>query len=224
VSSVIVKPIPAGGFNTASPGIAVDVVDSEGRPLVGSIGELAVLEPFVGMTRSFWNDNARYLETYWRTVPGMWIHGDLAIRTPAGCFFLRGRSDDTIKVAGKRLGPAEVEEVLMELPGVNEVAAIGVDDPDKGQMLVVFVIASGAEQANTGFPNEIARHVEKRVGRAFRPKRVHIVGQLPKTRSAKVMRRLIRSVYCNLPLGDLSSLDNPAALDEISRAADQVSI
>jgi acetyl-CoA synthetase len=219
VSSVIVKPIQAGGFNTASPGIDVDVVDLQGRPVVDEIGELAVREPFVGMTRSFWEDDARYLETYWQTVPGIWIHGDLAVRTRNGDFFLRGRSDDTLKLAGKRLGPAEVEEVMLELPGVSEAAAIGVDDPAKGQALVVFAIPSGEGRGDPDLLVKVAQHVEARLGRAFRPNNVHVVAQLPKTRSSKVMRRLIRAVYCDLPPGDLSSLDNPAALEEIARAA-----
>lgn len=223
VSSVIVRPILPGGFNTASPGIAVDVVDATGRPVVDEVGELAVLGPFVGMTRSFWQDDARYLETYWRTVPGMWIHGDLAIRKPAGDFFLRGRSDDTLKLAGKRIGPAEIEEVLMEIPAVSECAAIGVDDPAKGQMLVVFAIATGAAKDDAALPKTIAQHLEKRLGKAFRPGRVHVVQQLPKTRSAKVMRRVIRGVYCGMPTGDLSSLDNASSLDEIARAANRES-
>ncbi len=219
VSSVMLKPILPGGFNTATPGIAVDVVNADGKPVVDEIGELAVLEPFVGMTRSFWNDDERYLDTYWRTIPGIWIHGDLAIRTASGDFFLRGRSDDTLKLAGKRIGPAEIENVLMELPGVSECAAIGVDDAAKGQMLVVFVIASGEAKNHPDFGAVVAEHAEKRLGRSFRPGRVHVVQQMPKTRTSKVMRRVLRGVYCGTPTGDLSSLDNPASLGEIARAA-----
>ena len=221
VSSVIVKPILPGGFNTPTPGVAVDVVNLKGEPVVDEIGELAVLEPFVGMTRSFWQEDERYLDTYWRTVPGIWIHGDLAIRKPSGDFFLRGRSDDTLKLAGKRMGPAEIENVLMELPGVSECAAIGVDDPAKGQMLVVFIIASGDAKNDPDFAKTISQHSERRLGKSFRPGRVHIVTQLPKTRTSKVMRRVIRGVYCGTPTGDLSSLDNPSALEEIARAANR---
>ena len=221
VSSVIVKPILPGGFNTPTPGVAVDVVNLKGEPVVDEVGELAVLEPFVGMTRSFWQEDERYLDTYWRTVPGIWIHGDLAIRKPTGDFFLRGRSDDTLKLAGKRMGPAEIENVLMELPGVSECAAIGVDDAAKGQMLVVFVIASGDARDDEDFDKIISQHAEKRLGKAFRPGRVHIVTQLPKTRTSKVMRRVIRGIYCGTPTGDLSSLDNPSSLEEISRAANR---
>ncbi|HYF20613.1 MAG TPA: AMP-binding protein [Ramlibacter sp.] len=220
LSSVLVRPIPPSGFNTTSPGVDVDVVDAHGRPVTGTVGELVVRRPFVGMTQSFWRDDARYLETYWRTIPGLWVHGDLALRRPDGNFFMMGRSDDTLKVAGKRLGPAEVEEVVLELPAVAEAAAIGVDDKDKGQKLVVFVVgAPGAKQQPADVAQLVAQHVDQRLGRPFRPSAVHLVDQLPKTRSSKIMRRVIRSVYCSLPPGDLSSLDNPAALDEIRAVA-----
>ena len=142
LSSVVVKPIHPSAFNTASPGVEVDVVDAEGHPLVDAVGELVVRKPFIGMTQSFWQDDERYLNTYWRTIPGVWVHGDLAMRKPGEGFYLLGRSDDTIKLAGKRLGPAEIEEVLLELPAIAEVAAIGVDDPVKGQKLVVFLVAT----------------------------------------------------------------------------------
>ena len=219
VSSVIVKPILPGSFNTATPGVAVDVVNATGVPIVDEVGELAIMAPFVGMTRSFWQDDERYLETYWRTIPGIWVHGDLALKKPTGDFFLRGRSDDTLKLAGKRIGPAEIENVLLELAGVSECAAIGVDDAAKGQILVVFVIASGNARNDANFDKVVSQHAEKRLGKALRPGRVHIVTQLPKTRTSKVMRRVIRGVYCGTPTGDLSSLDNPSALEEIARAA-----
>lgn len=220
LSSVVARPIRPAGFNSASPGVRAAVVDANGRPVTDMIGELAILGPFVGMTRSFWQDDRRYIETYWRTVPGMWIHGDLAMRTSAGDFFMLGRSDDTLKVAGKRLGPAEVEEVLLELPDVAEAAAIGVEDPVKGHKLVVFIVAApGSSDAATALSDTVCRQVERRLGRPFRPSAVHAVRLLPKTRSSKVMRRLIRAAYCGLPLGDISALDNPAALDEIRRTA-----
>jgi acetyl-CoA synthetase len=218
VSSVVVKPIPPAGFNTASPGMAVDVVDAAGKSIRGEIGELAILEPFVGMTQSFWGDDERYLDAYWRTFPGKWIHGDLAIQTEEGGFLLRGRSDDTIKVAGKRLGPAEIEEVLLEIAGITDAAAIGVDDPIKGQMLVVFIVTTG-EVEEQSLTKAIAAHVETRLGKLYRPGRIHVVRQLPKTRNGKVMRRAIRSAYCGLPAGDLSSLDDRSTLEGIARLA-----
>ena len=218
LSSVVIKPIPPAGFNTASPGVDVCVAGPDGGRLVGAVGEVAIRAPFVGMTQSFWQDRERYLDSYWRTIPGLWVHGDLAIETVEGGFFMRGRSDDTIKVAGKRLGPAEVEDVLLELPSISEAAAIGIDDPVKGQKLVVFVIPGPlAGAVLEDLPLLVADHVAARLGRPFKPGVVHLVKQLPKTRSSKVMRRVLRSVYCGLPLGDLSSLDNPSALEEIGQ-------
>jgi acetyl-CoA synthetase len=132
LSNVVVRPILPSGFNSISPGIRVDVLDVHGHPLRDAVGELAVLAPFVGMTQAFWRDRERYRETYWSQFPDTWVHGDLAVRTQEDVFFLRGRSDDTLKIAGKRLGSAEVEEVLLGLAGVAEAAAIGVEDSAKG--------------------------------------------------------------------------------------------
>lgn len=220
LSSVVLRPIPPSGFNTASPGVDVDVVDAQGKPVTDTVGELVIRQPFIGMTHSFWHDDERYLDTYWRAIPGVWVHGDLALRRGDGAFFMMGRSDDTLKVAGKRLGPAEVEEVILELREIAEAAAIGVDDAKKGQKLVVFVVAAPAASSDSGaLAAQVAGHVDKRLGKPFRPSSVHVVTQLPKTRSSKIMRRVIRSAYCGLPPGDLSSLDNPSAIDEIRRAS-----
>ena len=216
LSSVQVKPIAPGGFNTATPGIDVTVTDNAGNPVVGEIGELVIREPFIGMTASFWQDDERYLDSYWSTIPGCWVHGDLALKTEDGSFLMMGRSDDTIKVAGKRLGPAEVEDVLLELEDVSEAAAVGVADPVKGQKLVVFMIPKPEFKGDpAALAETCATAVAQRLGKPFKPSKVHIVRQLPKTRSGKVMRRLIRQSYCNETPGDLSSLDNPSALKEI---------
>jgi acetyl-CoA synthetase len=213
LSSVVVKPIVPAGFNGRSPGVAVEVVDSDGTPVTGVVGELAVLAPFVGMTAAFWQDEERYLDTYWRTVPGMWIHGDLAIKDQTGNFFLLGRSDDTIKVAGKRVGPAEVEEILVEIPGVREAAVIGATDPVKGQAIVAFIACDEGTEGMVG-RTAVAR-VQERFGKPFAPRAVYVVPQLPKTRSLKIMRRVIRSIYSGSPAGDLSSLVNPESIGEI---------
>jgi acetyl-CoA synthetase len=219
LGNVPVLPIVPAGFNAVSPGIRVEVLDEAGRPVRDQVGELAVLAPFVGMTRAFWQDRERYLETYWSRFPGIWVHGDLALRRGSdGVFFLRGRSDDTLKIAGKRLGPAEVEEVLLELPGIAEAAAIGVEDAAKGQRLVVFLVP--AQEAPPNLAASVAPHVEKRLGRAFRPATVHVVAELPKTRSLKIMRRVIRNLYAGQAPGDLSALDNPSALAPLRALAE----
>lgn len=216
LSSVQVKPISPGGFNTASPGIDVVVTDNAGTPILDEIGELVIREPFVGMTASFWRDDARYIDTYWSTFPGRWVHGDLALKSADGSYVIMGRSDDTIKVAGKRLGPAEVENVVLELDDVSETAAVGVTDPEKGQKVVIFLIPRPDFRGDrAALADTVSNAVANHLGKPFRPDKVHIVDQLPKTRSGKVMRRLIRQSYCNETPGDLSSLDNPDALTEI---------
>lgn len=219
LSSVVVRPIVPSGFNSPSPGVAIDVLDSDGRPITGAVGELAVRAPFVGMTASFWHDDERYLDTYWHTVPGVWIHGDLALRDDSGNFFLLGRSDDTIKVAGKRVGPAELEEILVEIPGVQEAAVIGVPDAVKGQAIVAFVICDEPLKASIG--RTATARVQERFGKPFAPRAIYVVPQLPKTRSLKIMRRVIRSVYSGTPAGDLSSLVNPDSIGEIERIIQQ---
>jgi len=219
LSSVTLRPIPPSAFNTPSLGVDADVVDASGASVTGQVGELVIRAPFVGMTRSFWEDDERYLESYWRTLPGIWMHGDLALRDERGFFFIRGRSDDTIKVAGKRLGPAEVEEAVLELEAVAEVAAIGVDDALKGQRIVVFVVPdAGWAGAPSDLECMVKDQVALRLGKPFRPSQVCAVRQLPKTRSSKVMRRVIRNIYGSRDLGDLSSLDNPESLEELRSA------
>ena len=219
LASVVVRPIVPSGFNSVSPGVPVAILSADGEELTDAVGELAVRGAFLGMTRSFWQDDARYLETYWQTLPGIWVHGDLALRRADGQFFMRGRSDDTLKVAGKRLGPAEVEEAVLKLPEISEAAAIGVPDAERGERLVVFVIAAHAAADSAALAARVTAQVESQLGRPFRPASVHCVTQLPKTRSSKTMRRVIRNLYCGNPVGDLSALDNPGALEEIRRAA-----
>lgn len=218
LSSVVTRPIPAGCFNAPSPGVALDVTDAEGRPVVDEVGELVVREPFVGMTQSFWQDDARYLETYWTAIPGVWVHGDLAVRDSDGNYLLVGRSDDTLKVAGKRVGPAEVEEIVVEIDGVHEVAVIGVDDPVKGQAIAVFVTLRGS--AGEGLVADVGARIRERLGKPFSPKAVYVVPDLPKTRSSKIMRRVVRSIYSGQPAGDMSSLVNPESIDAIRLVLD----
>jgi acetyl-CoA synthetase len=147
---------------------------------------------------------------------GLSTPADPAVRKPAKTWFILGCSDDTIKLAGKRVGPAEIEEVLQELPEVAEAAAIAMDDAAKGHKLAVFLVrAGGAGEDAAALAFAVQRHVDQRLGRPFRPGAVHVVSQLPRTRSSKVMRRVIRSVYCRQPSGDLSALDNPAAIEEL---------
>lgn len=225
LGNVVVRPMVAGAFNAVSPGVDADVLDEAGLPVRGQVGELAIRAPFVGMTQSFWNDRERYLDSYWRQIPGVWVHGDLVLRTADDVMFVLGRSDDTLKIAGKRLGPAEVEDLLLAMPDVAEAAAIGVANVSKGQSLVVFVVPTTAcEASETDLEAAVAAAVSEQLGRPFRPSRVHVVAQLPRTRSTKVMRRVIRLAYAGQDPGDLSSLEDPAAVELIRRAASQAAV
>jgi len=198
------------------PGIAADVVDSEGRSVRGEVGELVIRNPWPGMTRGFWGDRQRYIETYWSRFPDVWLHGDWAYVDPDdGLWYVLGRSDDTIKVAGKRLGPAEVESVLVGNAAVAEAAAIGVPDELKGEALVCFVILRPGRAASAQLALELQDLVAAALGKPLRPKAVHFVSDLPRTRNAKILRRVVRSVYTGADPGDLSSLENPSALAAI---------
>ena len=198
------------------PGMAADVVDAEGNPVRGEVGELVIRNPWPGMTRGFWGDRERYLETYWNRFEGLWVHGDWAYVDPQDdLWYVLGRSDDTIKVAGKRLGPAEVESVLVGHPAVAESAAIGVPDELKGEALVCFVILRPGHTGSDELMNELKDLVAGALGKPLRPKEIHFVADLPRTRNAKILRRVVRSVYTGRDPGDLSALENPSALAAI---------
>ena len=208
-------PLKPAAFAAPCPGMAADVVDANGRSVRGQVGELVIRAPWIGMTRGFWGDRQRYLDTYWSRWPGVWVHGDWAAIDEDGLWYILGRSDDTIKIAGKRLGPAEVESVLVAHPAVSEAAAIGVPDPLKGSALVCFCVLAPGREPSPALAAELRRRVAAELGKPLRPQQVVFVSDLPKTRNAKVMRRVIRNAWLGEDPGDTSSLVNPAVLDEL---------
>jgi len=214
LGNYVIKKIKPSSFNGPSPGINASVFNEEGKEAPSNVeGELVILSVWPGMTRGFWRNPQRYIETYWSIWKDIWVHGDLAYRDEEGYFYIVGRSDDTIKVAGKRVGPAEIESMLNSFPNVVESACVGVPDPMKGEKIVCFVVSKVGD-----IEKDLIRYTEDKLGKAFAPSEIKIVKELPKTRNAKIMRRLIRAVYLNKPLGDISSLENPSALEEIKRA------
>src|SRR2546428_4731800 len=168
------------------------------------------------MTRGFWGGPERYLETYWSRFPDVWVHGDWAYVAEDGLWYVLGRSDDTIKVAGKRLGPAEVESVLVGHPAVQESATVGVPDETKGEAVWCFWVPT--DPAGEDVSADLAELVARELGRPFKPSRVVRVEALPKTRSAKILRRAVRAVAAGEDPGDMSSAENPQALDAIRAA------
>ncbi len=217
-------PIQPGSFRGPVPGMDADVVDEHGRSVRGAVGELVIRKPWPGMTRGFWKDprdpgTSRYLETYWSRLPDVWVHGDWARVDDEGYWYIEGRSDDTLKIAGKRVGPAEVESAAVANPGVSEAAAIGVPHEIKGEAIVVFAVPRPGSEPSDALARSVQDTVAEKLGKPLRPEAVRFVTQLPKTRNAKILRRVIRGAYLGKSdLGDLSSLENPGAIEEIRAA------
>jgi acetyl-CoA synthetase len=209
-------PIKPCTFSAPVPGMAADVIDSEGNPVRGEVGELALRRPWPGITRGFWGDRERYLDTYWSRIPGVWVHGDWALVDQDGFWHILGRSDDTIKVAGKRVGPAEVESAAIAHPAVLEAAAIGVPDQLKGEALVLFVRLRSGHDPSEELCAAIEQTIVAHLGRTLKPSAIHFIPDLPRTRNGKILRRLVRAQYLGEPLGDLSALENPDALEAIA--------
>jgi len=215
----VLTPMKPCAFSGPLPGMAADVVDENGKSVRGKVGELVIREPWIGMTRGFWKDRQRYIDTYWSRFPDVWVHGDWAAVDDNGLWYILGRSDDTIKIAGKRVGPAEVESVLVAHSQVSEAAAIGVPDSIKGEALVCFCVLKKDVDGDVALAAELKTNVARDLGKALAPHEVIFVGDIPKTRNAKVMRRVVRAAYLGEKLGDTSALENPTSLDEIKRAA-----
>jgi acetyl-CoA synthetase len=211
-------PLKPCAFSAPTPGMAADVFDENGQPVRNQVGELVIKNPWIGMTRGFWKDPQRYLDTYWSRWPNIWVHGDFAAIDSDGLWYILGRSDDTLKIAGKRVGPAEVESVLVHHPAVVESAAIGVPDEVKGMSLVVFCVLKNKEDADDQLRSDLKQMIVEEMGKPLGPKAVFFVSDLPKTRNAKVMRRMIRAAYLGEEPGDTSALVNPEAVEEIRHA------
>jgi acetyl-CoA synthetase len=209
-------PIKPCSFPAPCPGIAADVLDENGNSVHGAVGELAIRQPWIGQARGFWRDNDRYLQTYWARFDDIWVHGDWARVDADGHWYILGRSDDTIKVAGKRVGPAEVESILVAHPAVAEAGVIGIPDEMKGSELVAFCVLKTAAEASDLLAHELKQRVGEALGKPLRPARVHFVAALPKTRNAKVMRRVMRAAYLGENPGDVTALENPAAVEMIA--------
>ena len=212
------KPLKPAAFSGAVLGMDADVVDEAGQPLRGAVGELVIRKPWIGMTRGFWRDPQRYLDSYWRRMEGLWVHSDFAAIDRDGLWYILGRSDDTIKVAGKRLGPAEVEAIVNAHPAVTESAAIAVPHPIKDNEVVVFCVLKPGTKATESLRRELIELITAELGKPLKPKEVKFAAALPKTRNAKVMRRVIRAAYLGEDAGDVSSLEDPNTVQAIRSA------
>jgi acetyl-CoA synthetase len=215
LSTCITEPVKPVALGFPALGQDMDVFDADGNPVRGEVGELVCKRPWPGMTRGIWGDDDRYLETYWRRFPGVWTHGDWASIDEDGYWFLHGRSDDTLNIAGKRIGPAELESAAVAHPAVAEAAAIGVPHEVKGEVAWIFCVLRPGEEATPACAQEISAAVADELGKAFKPERIVFVSALPKTRSAKIVRRAVRARVLGTDPGDLTALENPESLEQI---------
>ncbi len=220
LSGSVLRPMKCCAFSGPVPGMGADIVDMDGNPVgPNNVGELVLRKPSIGLSRSLWNDDERFLDSYWRDIPGCWRQGDLAIQDDEGFWFVLGRSDDTLKIAGKRTGPSEIEALLTETGKVLEAAAIGIPDEIKGESVACVVVLNKDAEPGAAIEKELSDAVIAGLGYPYRPKFILTVAALPKTRNMKVMRRLVRAVCLGKPLGDISSLVNPEALESVLQAA-----
>jgi len=215
-------PIKPCAFSAPCPGIEADVVDESGDSVRGAVGELVIRKPWIGQARGFWKDDERYLQTYWSRFPNVWVHGDWAMVDDDGHWYILGRSDDTLKIAGKRVGPAEVESILVGAESVIEAAVIGVPDELKGNALVAFCVLTPGAEGDARIEEELRERVATELGKPLRPEKIYFVESLPKTRNAKVMRRVIRAAFLGEDPGDMTALENPAAVEAIRRTGNSL--
>ncbi|PSL45178.1 acetyl-CoA synthetase [Salsuginibacillus halophilus] len=219
LGNILIKPIGPITFNAALPGMDARVYDEDGQEVVNDVGELVLTKPWVGMTKGFWHEPERFEKTYWSRFENAWVHGDWVIQDSEGYWTITGRSDDILNVAGKRLGPSEMESVLVEHPAVVEAGTIGVPDEMKGESAVSFVVLHPDYNQSDELMQELIALCGEKLGKSLRPKAVYAVDDLPKTRNAKVMRRVIRAAYIGKDPGDLSSLENPHTVEAIKKLA-----
>jgi len=213
-----VIPTKSCSLGAPSLGMAMDVFDADGkRAPVGEVGELVCTKPWPAQTRGFWGNPERYLSAYWARWPDVWVHGDWASIDEDGYWFLHGRSDDTLNIAGKRIGPAEFESAAVDHPAVVECAAVGVPHEVKGETVWCFCILRPGVEPTDELAAEVKSAISKELGKAFAPEQIRFVEELPKTRSAKILRRAIRATIVGEDPGDLSSLENPSAMEGIQK-------
>jgi len=198
-------------------GMDVDVVDDDCKPVRGKMGYLIARSHAPSMTRGLWKAPEKYIETYWSRWPNIWDHGDWVMIDRDGHWFILGRADDVIKVAGRRIGPSEIEGALMKHPAAAEAAAIGIPHDIKGEGIMCFVVLKPGFSPSDTLKEELRDAVGKELGKVDRPEDVKFVSMLPKTRTAKIVRRVIKAKFLGKDLGDISSIENQAAIDEIPK-------
>jgi acetyl-CoA synthetase len=218
---ILITPLPGivatrpGSATLPFPGIEADVLDAEGRSVTSGGGFLAIRSPWPAMLRGIWGDRERFAQTYWSKWPGIYFPGDGAKRDSGGYYWLLGRVDDVMNVAGHRLGTMELESALVDHPSVAEAAVVGIPHDVKGTAIAAFVLLRDGHAASAGLETELKDHVVKKIGALARPDRILFAADLPKTRSGKIMRRLLRDVAEGKALGDTTTLADPGVVSTL---------
>ena len=214
----VLRPLKPCCFNTAIPAMGADIIDQAGNPVkVGTVGELALRHHSIGLTRGLWKNSEKYLDSYWRTIPGIWVHGDWAVKDDIGMWYVLGRSDDTLKISGKRTGPAEIEGPLLATGRIVEAAVIGIPDEVGGSAVVCVCVPKPNEKDEQVLRDVLINAVIDEMGKSYKPKQIVFVQDLPKTRTMKIMRRVVKALLLDKDPGDLSSMVNPESLDYLKQ-------
>ncbi|HBA36157.1 MAG TPA: AMP-dependent synthetase [Gammaproteobacteria bacterium] len=212
----VIHPEKPSSFAGPCPGVNADIVDDEGNSLpAGEVGELVLRGPSIGLTKSLWKNDDRYIDAYWSTIPNLWVHGDWVSKDEDGNWYILGRSDDTIKVSGKRTGPSEIESILMETGLIAESAVVGVPDDVKGSVIVCVCVPRPEVEVTPELSEKISAAIVDGMGKSYRPKEIIYVSDLPRTRTMKIMRRVVKAILTGGNPGDLSSLVNPETVEEL---------
>jgi acetyl-CoA synthetase len=209
-------PMNPGSFSRPALGVGADIVDLSGERVPdGTVGELVLRHSSIGLTKSLWKADARYIESYWSTLPGLWVHGDFAMRGEDGLYYILGRSDDTIKISGKRTGPAELEGILIATGKLAEAAVFGIPHPIKGSAIVCACVPMPGVEGDRSLEAQLSSAIVAGMGTSYRPETILFVDDLPRTRNLKIMRRVLRAVFEDKDPGDISALANPEAVDRL---------
>ncbi len=218
ISPLPITPLKPGSATKPLPGVRAEVYNEAGNPITNAGGGLVLLNPWPGMLRGLYKAPDKYMETYWKKFPDVYLAGDVARKDDDGYFWVQGRADDVLKVSGHRIGNSEVESALVSHEKVAEAAVIGKPHKVKGESIVAFVVLKKGAEPKDELRVELRDHVGKELGKIACPDEIWFVKDVPKTRSGKIMRRVIRAKAIGEPVGDISTLADPEAVDEIGRA------
>jgi len=215
-------PLKPGSATLPLPGIEAEVVDDNGKPTpTGVKGYLVIKKPWPGMLMTLYQDPKRYKEVYWSRFPGAYYTGDYAIKDVDGYFWLLGRADEVLKVAGHRIGTMELESAVISYPSVSEAAAIGKPHEVKGESIAIFVVLKQGYEPTNELKKDLREHVREVIGPVATPDEIYFVNSLPKTRSGKIMRRVLRAILMDMPIGDVSTLEDEASVEEVKKAYEE---